>query len=462
MGHQILVVDDDEAICDLITRSLARLGHGAKTASTAEEALELVSSTQFDAVFADIGMTGMDGLELCRRLHDKEPELSVVMVTGDNSLQAAVSSLRAGAYDFIVKPIEDKLLCACVLRAAQATNLKRQVRGLRNDLDIARPQGTLLGDSSAMRRVQDLISRVAPSDASVLIVGETGTGKELVARAIHEQSSRSRGPFIALNCAAVPATLIESELFGHARGAFTDAKNAREGLFLEANGGTIFLDEIGEMPFELQAKLLRALQEKTVRPLGGKSEVAFDARIITATNRDLEAEVRAKRFREDLYYRINVVRIGLPPLRERGSDILTIARHLLARTAKDRELTLSTQAAERLLHHDWAGNVRELENCIEHAVALAQYNQIAVDDLPPKLRRSPSHVVVSVEDQVDLVTLDQLETRYIQRVLTLVGGNKSRAATVMGVDRRTLYRKLERMKGILPEEMEASAVPDGP
>jgi two-component system response regulator HydG len=289
------------------------------------------------------------------------------------------------------------------------------------------------------------VARVAPSDASVLIHGETGTGKELVARAIHTRSARKAGPFVAINCAAVPANLIESELFGHARGAFTDAKAARAGLFVEADGGTFFLDEIGEMPLEVQPKLLRALQERKVRPVGSNAEVPFDARIVAATNRDLEIEVEQRRFREDLYYRINVVKIELPPLRERGADVLAIAEHMLRRISNGRTLRLSPQAAERLMAYDWPGNVRELENCMERAVALARFDQIAVDDLPEKVRSFRSdRVVVSADDASELVTLDELERRYVRRVLKMLGGNKSRAAQILGLDRRTLYRKLER------------------
>jgi two-component system response regulator HydG len=371
--------------------------------------------------------------------------MPVIVVTGDSSMEAAVGALRAGAYDFIAKPIDDKLLAPCVARAGQAGFLQKEVKRLRTEANISRPAGEVLGTSNAMKKVHEMINRVAPTEASVLIYGETGTGKELVARAIHERSQHSKGPFVALNCAAVPATLIEAELFGHARGAFTDAKNAREGLFVQGNNGTLFLDEIGEMPIDVQAKLLRALQEKKVRPLGSNSEIPYNARILTATNRDLEVEVAEKRFREDLYYRINVVRIDLPPLRDRGSDVLAIAHHLLARLAKDRNLSLSPQAAERLMAYDWPGNVRELENCMERAVALARFDQITVEDLPEKLRNDRSgKVVVSAEDSSELVTIDELENRYIERVLKMLNGNKSRAAQVLGLDRRTLYRKLER------------------
>ncbi len=445
MGHRILVVDDDSASCELMEAVLQRLGHQAQSASSGPEALALLEDNEFDVVLTDVAMGEMDGLEVCRRVAEIRPGLPVVVVTGQGSLEVAIAAIRAGAYDFVTKPVDDKLLAPCVSRAAQSRMLQREVERLRREVDGARPFDDVVGTSPAMRRVYDLVARVAPSDASVLIHGETGTGKELVARAIHTRSARKSGPFVAINCAAVPANLIESELFGHARGAFTDAKAARAGLFVEADGGTLFLDEIGEMPVEVQPKLLRALQERKVRPVGSNAEVPFDARIVAATNRDLEIEVEARRFREDLYYRINVVKIELPPLRERGADVLAIAEHMLRAISNGRTLRLSPQAAERLMAYDWPGNVRELENCMERAVALARFDQIAVDDLPEKVRSFRSdRVVVSADDASELVTLDELERRYVRRVLKMLGGNKSRAAQILGLDRRTLYRKLER------------------
>jgi two-component system response regulator HydG len=309
-------------------------------------------------------------------------------------------------------------------------------------------RGALVGDSPAMRRVYDLIERVGSTDPSVLISGESGTGKELVARAIHDAGPRRKGPFVAINCAAVPPTLIESELFGHARGAFTDAKTSREGLFVQANGGTLFLDEIGEMPLEMQAKLLRALQERCVRPVGGGLEVPFDARILAATNRDLESEVDQKRFREDLFYRINVVAIHLPPLRERGGDVLGLAQSFLDRIAAKlgrKELAISRPVADKLLAYHWPGNVRELENCVERMASLARFEEVTIEDLPEKIRAYRSdRFMLAADHAEEVLTIEELERRYIQRVLKLVEGNKSRAAELLGVDRRTLYRKLER------------------
>jgi transcriptional regulator with PAS, ATPase and Fis domain len=291
------------------------------------------------------------------------------------------------------------------------------------------------------------VNRVSETDANVLVTGESGTGKELIARALHDRGGRE-GPFLAINCAAVPENLLESELFGHARGAFTDARSSRSGLFVEANGGTLFLDEIGDMPLGMQAKLLRALQERKVRPLGTTHEIPFDARIIAATNRDLEVEVTQGRFREDLFYRINVVRIDIPPLRARGNDILVLAQGFLERLAERSNKPVSgigRLVAERLINYNWPGNVRELENCMERAVALAKFTEITPDDLPAKIRNyRPTEVFNLSEDPNELPSMKVVEERYIRKVLAAVSGNKTLAARVLGLDRRTLYRKLSR------------------
>jgi two-component system response regulator HydG len=308
----------------------------------------------------------------------------------------------------------------------------------------------ILGDSPALRRVLHLIEQVAATEATVLVTGESGTGKELVARAIHDRSTRAEHSFVAVNCAAVPVNLLESELFGHARGAFTDARRARSGLFVHAASGTVFLDEIGEMPLDMQAKLLRALQERTVRPVGSDQEVPFEARVITATNRDLEADAADQRFRRDLYYRINVVQIHVPPLRERDGDVLVLAEHFLGRHAArlGKPLgPLGRDVASTLRSYDWPGNVRELENCIERAVALARGRHIAPDDLPERIRDSPCLTAGAGERPAfaELITLAEMQRRYIRHVLAAVGGNKSRAAAILGIDRRSLYRRLDQM-----------------
>jgi two-component system response regulator HydG len=447
--RRVLAVDDEQETCDLLKMSLEREGFEVTTCTSAEAALELVGAVDFDLVITDLSMPEMGGLELCERVLGTRPNVPVVVITGQGSLETAIGAMRVGAYDFITKPVDPKLLAVAAQRALRHKGLSDEVKRLRTEVaidEVAIP--TVVGTSGSMRRVFTLVQRVADSEAGVLIHGETGTGKELIARAIHDQGRRKEGPFVAINCAAVPASLIESELFGHERGAFTDAKVQRTGLFVQADGGTLFLDEIGELPLEVQPKLLRSLQERKVRPVGSNREIPFDARVIAATNRVLEDEVYERRFREDLFYRINVVKIDVPPLRERGGDVLHLARHFLKiyadRHAKP-EIDLSPSAAEKLISYSWPGNVRELENCIDGAVALARSQRIEIDDLPEKVKSyRPERFVVSANQPEEIVTIDELERRYILRVLSLVGGNKSRAAQVLGFDRRTLYRKLER------------------
>src|SRR6478735_2734613 len=445
-GRKILVVDDDEATCDLLQMMLKRQDYEAVTETSARAALNRIANEEFTAVLTDLDMAELGGIELCQRIAGVRADIPVIVVTGMGSLENAIAAMRAGAFDFVTKPVDPSLLSISVNRASQHRELREEVRRLKENASSLKVEG-VIGNSPAMERVFDLVARVAEGDASVLISGETGTGKEVVAKAIHQASGR-KGSFVAVNCAAMPPHLLESELFGHARGAFTDAKSQRTGLFALADGGTLFLDEIGEMPLEMQPKLLRALQERTIRPVGANTEVPFDARVITATNRDLESEVYEKRFREDLYYRINVVKVELPSLRERGGDVLQLASYFLDKLSKrggKGNLSLSAPVAERLMTYDWPGNVRELENCMERAVALARFDQITLEDLPEKVRAyRADRFIVSADDPAEVVTIDELERRYIMRVLKLVEGNKSRAAQLLGLDRRTLYRKLDR------------------
>jgi DNA-binding NtrC family response regulator len=448
MSPRVLVVDDDPAMCAMVRAHLVKRRYEVATREIAADAFEILRSSDFDVVVTDLQMRGMNGLELCERIAADRPDIPVIVITAFGSLQLAIAAIRAGAYDFVPKPFDIEQLCIALDRAIQHRSLREEVKRLRDAATRPRRTDALLGDSAAMRTVIDLLERVSDSESSVLITGESGTGKELVARALHDRSQRHDGPFVAINCAAVPETLLESELFGHARGAFTDAKTARAGLFAQARGGTLFLDEIGELPVGLQPKILRALQERRVRPLGGEGEISVDARIIAATNRDLESAVAEREFREDLYYRINVIHIELPPLRARGGDILLLAQHFLERCASaagKRIRGISPAAADRLVTYSWPGNVRELQNCIERSVALAQYDDIVVEDLPEKIRTyHHSHVVVAGQDPSELVSMEELERRYIHRVLEAVGGNKTLAARILGFDRTTLYRKLER------------------
>ncbi len=447
MERRALIVDDEPDMGRLMDAGLRAIGIDTRAVSAAEEALALVATEDFDVVLTDLQMPGMNGLELCERLVAQRPDVPVVVVTGHGTIETAIGAIRAGAYDFVQKPIKIETLQLTVERALRHHALSDEVERLREAASPAPFEG-IVGQSAPMRAVFDVVTRVAPTDASVLVTGESGTGKELVARALHQRSRRGAGPFVAVNLAAMPESLVESELFGHARGAFTDARAARTGLFLQASGGTLFLDEIGEMPLGLQPKLLRALQERSIRPVGGDHEIPIVVRIVAATNRDLEARIEDGRFREDLFYRINVVRLELPPLRARGQDILELAQHAIYRIARamHKEVSgIAAPAAERLLAYDWPGNVRELQNALESAVALTRFSEITIDDLPEKIRdHKSSHVIVASDDPGELPTLDEVERRYILRVMQSVHGNKALASRILGLDRKTLYRKLER------------------
>ncbi|MFT3766154.1 MAG: sigma-54 dependent transcriptional regulator [Minicystis sp.] len=452
MPRHVLIVDDDQAMCDLLEADLRDRRFTTAARTGAPEALALLAERDFDVVLTDLNMRGMSGIELCRRVAESRPDVPVVVITAFGSIETAVQAIRAGAYDYITKPIDVEALTLALDRAIEHHALRQEVRRLRRAVDEGSRFGDLVGRSDAMRGVYDLLARVADSDASVLITGESGTGKEIVAKALHARGRRKSGPFVAVNCAAVPETLLESELFGHVKGAFTDARTARTGLFVQASGGTIFLDEIGELPMGMQPKLLRALQERAVRPVGGSAEVPFDARIVAATNRDLETAIEERRFREDLYYRVNVIHVPLPPLRARGGDVLLLAQRFLeaASSRAGKNVTgISPPAAEKLLAYAWPGNVRELMNAVERAVALTRYEQITVDDLPEKIRdhRPSSHVLVTADSPAELVPLEEVERRYALRVLEAAGGNKTLAAKILGLDRKTLHRKLERWTG---------------
>ena len=447
MKASVLVVDDEAAMRDMLATRLAMRGFHVVTCASGEEAIEVVQRDHPEVVISDVNMKHMNGVELCKRLLEHRPHLPVILITAFGSMALAIEAIRAGAYDFLPKPFEIDQLVLAIERGVTLARLRDEVQRLRRAV-APLGFGELIGESPTMSELYRLLERVAESSAPVLITGESGTGKELVAHAIHAAGERAKGPFVAINCAAMPAALLESELFGHEKGAFTDARTAKAGLFVAANGGTILLDEIGEMPLEMQPKLLRALQERCVRPVGSTREVAFDARIIAATNRNIETMVEERAFREDLYFRINVLQVEIPPLRSRGGDVLVLARHFLDRIAgrvQKRIVGFSPEAAQKLIAYTWPGNVRELENCIERAVALASFDHIAVGDLPEKVRAfRSSQLVLSSEDPTTLTTLDELERRYVARVLESVAGNKAAAARILGIERKTLYRMLER------------------
>ena len=448
---RVLVADDEPSIRFVLQETLESLGHEVKAVDDGESALRALQLERFDLAFLDIRMPGLTGLEVLKQSRAAGNDVAIVLITAQNLLENAVESMKAGALDYLVKPFALAAVKALAEKALATRALKNEVRSLRRAVGRAVSPGgdRLVGSSTALLEIFKTVGKVAPRNVPVLITGESGTGKELVARAVHNASPRAGGPFVAINCAAVPQQLLESELFGHARGAFTDAKVPRAGLFLRAHGGTLFLDEIGEMPLEMQPKLLRALQERVVRPVGADAEVPFDARIIAATNRDLETEVYERRFREDLYYRVNVVGLRLPPLRERGSDVLKLAQHFLdkfAPRAGKPGLHLSPQVAEKLLAYEWPGNVRELENSVERMVALARFSELTVEDLPEKVRAWRADRFVLAADAADeILTIDEIEKRYILRALKLLDGNKKRAAELLGLKRTTFLEKMKRL-----------------
>jgi two-component system response regulator HydG len=443
-----LLVEDDRSMCELLETQLSRRGFMTMSCHDVPAALELLRSEDVDVVVADYNMPGTTGISLCGELSTNRPEIPVVVITAFGNLELAIAAIRAGAYDFLTKPFEIEQLVLTLERALAHRALKEEVKRLRRAVSETTAFGPILGQSPTMRTMYDIVARAADSDATVLITGESGTGKDLVAKALHEGSQRRGGPFVAINCAALTESLLESELFGHRRGAFTDARENRAGLLVQARGGTVFLDEIGDMPLPMQAKLLRTIESRMVRAVGSDSETPIDVRFLAATNRDLEEHSEEGRFRQDLFFRINVIHIAVPPLRARGNDILLLAQHFLERAAArsgQAVVGISPNAAERLLGYPWPGNVRELQNAIERAVALSRFDRIAPEDLPERIRaHRRSQLVVGDGDPSALLPMHEVERRYILHVLETVGGNKTLAARILGFDRRTMYRKLER------------------
>lgn len=446
---RVLVVDDEPDACESLRLLLEMEGYEAIGETSPRRALLKIVEESFDLVLTDIKMAELDGLELCENMLAARPMMPVILVTGRASLAAAIQALRLGARDFLTKPVDIAALASSVQRALKSRPVRTPAGcpAVEAGPQLESLETGVVGQSEAIRRVYRQIVDLSGTAASVLLQGETGSGKEVIARAIHENSSFRSGPFMALNCAAIPAGLLETELFGHARGAFTDAKTSSKGLLVEANGGTLLLDEIGELPLSMQPKLLRALQERKVRPVGQNEELRFDCRLIAATNRDLAAEVSAKRFREDLFYRLDVIRITVPPLRERGDDVLFLARYFLQRFAANsrRSIQLPASVEETLLSYDWPGNVRELENCMERAAALCRGGELSLQDLPEKVRLQSTRPAATTQSEAapHLASLFEVERSHILKALEALGGNKTQAADLLGLDRRTLNRRLE-------------------
>jgi DNA-binding NtrC family response regulator len=446
---RVLVVDDDQAMCQLLTDLLREDGYDVDLAHDGASALEKYHARPFDVTITDLMMPKMKGVELVARLKEIDEGAVVLLITAFGTIESAVEAMRAGAFHYVTKPFHNDEILIQVKRAAEQKTLRAELKRLRIEVDARSRFQNIVGQSEAMQRVFEVVAQVSDLPANVLIEGESGTGKELIARAIHSHSVRATGPFVPVNCAAIPETLLESELFGYVRGAFTDARKDRRGLFQEAGGGILFLDEISEIPITLQAKLLRVLEDKEVRPLGANRSEKVDARIVSASNRNLDQLVRDGKFRQDLYYRLNVIRIILPSLRQRSEDIPLLVEHFIRKFsagAKHPIDGIQPEALAALKSHDWPGNIRELEHTVERAVLLGKGSQIGLDDLPPQVasRGEREHVVGAA--LVKQLTLRDLEREYIDRVLKSTQGNKTEAARILGVDRTTLYRKLEEYK----------------
>jgi two-component system nitrogen regulation response regulator NtrX len=457
MREQILIVDDEAGVRTSLVGILGDEGYAADAVDSGEACLAALEARRYDLVLLDVWLPGMDGLDTLARLRETDPEVPVVVISGHGTIETAVKAVRLGAQDFVEKPLSLEKTILAVRNALRRRRLETEVRVLKQKLD---ERYVMVGESPPMRRLRAEIAQAAPSNGRVLVFGENGTGKELVARAIHAQSHRASGPFVEVNCAAIPEELIESELFGHTKGAFTGALAPRKGKFELADGGTLFLDEIADMSLKTQAKVLRALQEQRIEPVGGAGSVEVDVRVIAATNKNLEDEIRQGRFRDDLYFRLNVIPFHVPPLRERREDVPPLCRHFMAVLSAEhgrRSREIAPEVLEALSQMSWPGNVRELRNIIERLVIMAPGDRIEMRHLPPSLVEAPlggpSPVETPLPEPPDLGPLgaarEAFERRYILRKYRECGGNMSRTAEALGVERSNLYRKMKAY-GLLP------------
>ena len=455
--RRVLVVEDDRVVCGLLETVLTDAGYTPVLAPSGEDALAAIGREAFDAVVLDLNLPGIKGMDILHAGPTLQPDTPFIVLTGHGSVDSAVEAMKLGAFDYIAKPFRTEELLLTVQRAIQEAALQREVAQLRRQLQAGAPGAQMVGRSPAMERVRDLIARVAPSRATVLITGDTGTGKELVAKLVHALSPRAERPVLAVNCAAIPETLLEGELFGHMKGSFTGAIATTRGLLEESSGSTLFLDEIGAISANIQVKLLRALQERTIMRVGGREAIPVDTRIVAATNTDLAEEVRLGRFREDLYYRLSVVPIRVPSLRERRDDIPLLAAHFLRRAAIENHVdppSIPPVTMQRLIEYDWPGNVRELENFIERAVIMNAGARTIAFDPYDTLHRRREHALMK-EALDEHWSLERLERAYILAVLDESGGHQARASEILGIDRRTLYRKLKQYRLETPDALAA-------
>jgi len=444
----ILVVDDEASNLESVARIFQKEGLRTRTATHGEQALDVLRRERVNVLVTDLQMPGMSGVDLLRATRAISPETEVVLMTAYGTVGTAVEAMKEGAYDFLTKPLKRHALVKGVRKALEKQALVEENKRLRARVVQLSRAGGIVGASPAFRATMDIVRQAAPSTATILLLGESGTGKELVARAIHDLSHRAEGPFVPINCAAIPESILESELFGYEKGAFTGAVSRKEGRFERAHGGTLFLDEVGEMSPSVQVKLLRVIQEGELERLGGTHPVKVDVRIVAATNRDLAEEVREGRFREDLYYRLNVVKIGLPPLRERTGDVLLLANHFLRAFCEKNGKQIAgftRQAQDAMERYGWPGNVRELENAIERAVVLSRDDLIDLGDLPETVRGAAGAAPAGRAIVLPIGTpMDEIEMRVIHETLRHTGGDKTLAAQLLGIATRTIYRKLDR------------------
>jgi DNA-binding NtrC family response regulator len=446
MSGKILVVDDEQSMCDFMEIMLKKESYAVDTTVSAHEALQLAASAGYDLIIVDLMMPEMSGLDFLRRVKKARPEQELLVMTAFASIDTAIEAMKEGALDYISKPFKVDEIKLVIEKSVKGKKLKEENRNLKEQLYKDFSFDHFIGQSEGVTKLKQMARRVSQTDSTVLIRGESGAGKDLIAKAIHFASDRTSGPFVTINCAALPESLLESELFGYKKGAFTGAIKDKEGLFKVADGGTFFLDEIGNTSHTIQMKLLRVLEDKTITPVGDTRPIEVDVRLMAATNADLEEDVKAGRFRSDLFYRLNVIPIIIPPLRDRAEDIPLLANHFISKYCQrnDSELKILTpEALEALQKYFWPGNVRELENCIERAVLLSRNDKIDVDDFPTKIREGRKIKVVS-EEAPETPTLESIEKAYIYYIMDQTKGKKSKAAKLLGIDNSTLYRKLQR------------------
>ena len=439
--HKVLFIDDDVTFSKVMRKELSRMGYSVVCAGKGETAIEELKKRNFDVIVLDIKMPGIGGLKTLKRIKKMEPEVEVIMLTGQATIESAVESMKIGAYDYITKPCRLNELDILLKKAYEKRELSKENVSLKRLATSKEQDKVMISQSDKMKPVFNLINKVAPTDSTVLIQGESGTGKELVARDIHQKSKRNKHPFVAVNCAALQDTLLESELFGHVKGAFTGAHETRLGLYEVADKGTLFLDEVGELPTNIQAKMLRVMEAGEIRKLGDSKSIFVDTRIITATNKDLASEVKKGSFREDLYFRINIVNISLPPLRERKGDIpLLVERFLKTHKTHMTEKKICPDALERMMKYNWPGNIRELENLIENMVIIVDDEKIGVCNLPEEIRE---HVDTKDYKPDSELSLSDLEKQHIINTISNMNGNKTRVAEALGISIKTLYNKLK-------------------